>query len=160
MVDAKLVTKQNVFSGKQDGKGRWRTWSFKSRACCAAHVTKLYYILRVSRDDEALDSDRIRPATNGMKMWRWMVTRWEPIVIFPLQRVRQTIRVMQWNVSGTDVTQLPTAWTDQVKDHEQQSSNKTSDWIRLEVVLYYHLHKMSLCQNTCSRTQERMTSAI
>ena len=50
---------------------------------------------------------------------------------------------MQWNISGTDVTQLPTAWTDQVKDHEQQSSNKTSDGIRLEVVLY-HLQDVSL----------------
>ena len=84
LVDAKLVTKQNVFSGKQDEKGRWRTWSFKMRACCAAHATKLYHILSVSMDGEALDTGRTRPVTNGMKMWRWMVTRWEPIVIFRL----------------------------------------------------------------------------
>ena len=50
---------------------------------------------------------------------------------------------MQWNISGTDVTQLPTALTDQVKDHEQQCSNKTSNGIRLEVV-FYHLQDVSL----------------
>ena len=40
LVDTKLVTKQNAFSGDQDGKERWTTWSFKMRAFCAAHVTK------------------------------------------------------------------------------------------------------------------------
>ena len=33
--------------------------------------------------------------------------------------------VMKWNIPGTDVTQLLTVWTGQVKDFEQQNSNKT-----------------------------------
>ena len=40
LVDTKLVTKQNAFSGEQDGQERWRTWSFMMRAYRAAHVTK------------------------------------------------------------------------------------------------------------------------
>ena len=42
VVNTELVRKQNAFSGKQDRKERWRTWSFKMRAYCAAHVTQLY----------------------------------------------------------------------------------------------------------------------
>ena len=65
-----------------------------------------------------------------------LVTCWEPRVISRLQTVLQAILIVEWNISGTVVTQLLTAWKDQVKDYEQQSSNKTSDGIRLEVVLY------------------------
>ena len=36
LVDSKLVTKQNAFSGDQDGQERWRTWSFMMRAYRAA----------------------------------------------------------------------------------------------------------------------------
>ena len=32
---------------------------------------------------------------------------------------------LKWNIPGTDVTQLLTVWTDQVKDYKQQKSNKT-----------------------------------
>ena len=35
------------------------------------------------------------------------------------------ILVMEWNIPGSDATQLPTVWTDQVKDYKQQNSNKT-----------------------------------
>ena len=42
MVDTKLATKQNAFSGEQDGQERWRTWSFMMRAYRAAHVSKLH----------------------------------------------------------------------------------------------------------------------
>ena len=47
LVDTKLVSKQNAFSGEQDGKERWRMWSFMMRAYRAARVTKLYYFLSV-----------------------------------------------------------------------------------------------------------------
>ena len=53
LVDTKLVTKQNAFSGEQDGQERWRTWSFMMRAYRAVHVTKLYYILSEMLGDKA-----------------------------------------------------------------------------------------------------------
>ena len=117
LVDVKLVTKQNELSGKQDRKERWRTWSFKMRAFCAAHVTRLYYIPSVLMDD--------KPLRDGVNRWRWMVTCWEPRAFFRVQRALQAILVMKWNIPGTDVTQLLTVWTDQVKDYEQQNCNKT-----------------------------------
>ena len=85
LVDTKLLTKPNVFSGEHDGKERWTTWWFKMRAYCAAmaprlgelmgtastqdveirqdaltpsdaaHSTNLYYILSLLTDAEALD---------------------------------------------------------------------------------------------------------
>ena len=45
--------------------------------------------------------------------------------------------------SGSDVTQLLTAWEKQVQDYEQQSGDKISDAITLGVVLH-HLPDASL----------------
>ena len=124
LVDTKLVTKQNAFSGEQDGQERWRTGSCMMRAYCAAHETKLYCILSVLLGDKALDTGRTRPVRDGVK-WRWMVTCWEPRAFFRVQRTLQAILVMTCYIPGTDVTQLLTVWTDQVKDYKQQNSNKT-----------------------------------
>ena len=142
LVDTKLVTKQNAFSGEQDGQERWRTWSFMMRAYRAAHVTKLYYILSVLLGDKALDTGRTRPVRDGVTRWRWVVTCWEPTAFFRVQRTLQAILVMTWYISGTDVTQLLTVWTDQVKDYKHQNSNK-------------HLASAGV-----AGIQERMTSAI
>ena len=125
LVDTKPMTKQNAFSGEQDGQERWRTWSFMMRAYRAAHVTKLYYILSVLLGDKALDTGRTRPVRDGVTRWRWMVTCWETRAFFRGQRSLQAILVIKWNILGTDVTQLLTVWTDQVKDYKQQNSNKT-----------------------------------
>ena len=125
LVDTKLVTKQNAFSGEQDGQERWRTWSFRMREYCAAHVTKLYYILSVLLGEKALDTGRTRPVRDGVTRWRWMVTCWEPRGFFRMQRTLQAILVMTCHIPGTDVTQLLTIWTDQVKDYKQHNSNKT-----------------------------------
>ena len=124
LVDTKLLTKQNAFSGKQDGQERWRTWSFKMRAYCAAHVTQLYYILSVLMDDNALDTGTC-PVREGLKKWRWMATCWAPRAFFRGQRALQAILVLEWNITSTDVTQLLTLRTDEVKDYEQQKGNKT-----------------------------------
>ena len=124
-VDTKLVTKQNAFSGEQDGQERWRTWSFMMRAYRAAHVTKPYYILSVLLGGKALDTGRTRPVRDGVTRWRWMVTCWETRAFFRVQRTPQAILVVKWNIPGTDATQLLTVWTDQVKDYKQQNSNKT-----------------------------------
>ena len=35
LVDTKLLTKPNMYSGEHDGKERWATWLFKMRAYCA-----------------------------------------------------------------------------------------------------------------------------
>ena len=91
----------------------------------AAHVTKLYYILSVLLGDEALGTAKTRPVRDGVTRWRWMVTCWEPRAFFRVQRTLQAILVVTWYISGTDVTQLLTVWTDQVKDYKQQNSNKT-----------------------------------
>ena len=125
LVDTKLVTKQNAFSGEKDGQERWRTWSFMMRPYRAAHVTKLYYILSVLLGDKALDSGRTRPVRDGVTRWRWMVTCWEPRAFFRVQRTLQATLVIKFNIPGTDVTQLLTVWTDQVKDYKNQNSNKT-----------------------------------
>ena len=85
LVDTKLLTKPNVYSGEHDGNDRWTTWSSKMRAYCAAmaprlgelmgsasqqeieirqdamtlidaaHSTNLHYILSLLTDGEALD---------------------------------------------------------------------------------------------------------
>ena len=121
----KHVTKQNELSGKQDRMEQWRTWLFKMRAYCAAHVTKLYYILSGLLDDRTMDTGRIGPVRKGVKRWRWMATCWEPRASFRVHRALHVILVMEWNIPDTDATQLLTVWTDQVKDYEQQYSNKT-----------------------------------
>ena len=41
LVDTKLLTKPNVYSGNHDGKERWSLWSFKMRAYCAAMTARL-----------------------------------------------------------------------------------------------------------------------
>ena len=107
LVDRKLLTKPNVYSGEHDGKERWTTWLFKMRACCAAmaprlgelmgtastqdveirqdaltpsdaaHGTNLHYILSLLTDAAALDIAQNSPVSNGLEVWRRMVSRWE-----------------------------------------------------------------------------------
>ena len=101
LVDVKHVTKQNELSGKQDRMERWRTWSFKMRAYCAAQVTKLYYILSGLMDDKTLDTGRIGPVRNGVKRRRWMATYWELRASFRFQRALQAILVKERNIPGT-----------------------------------------------------------
>ena len=67
LIDVKQVTKQNESSGKQNRMEQWRTRSFKMRAYCAAHVTKLYYILSGLTDDRTMDTGRTGPVRNGVK---------------------------------------------------------------------------------------------
>ena len=173
LVDTKLLTKPNVYSGEQDGKERWTTWSFKMRAYCAAmaprlgelmgsarrqeleirqdamnpadaaHSTNLCYILSLLTEGEALDIVQNSPVSNGMEVWRRMVTRWEPIVPSRFRGMLQAILFPIWDIPGADVTQLLTAWEKQVQDYEQQSVDKISDAIKLGVVLH-HLPDASL----------------
>ena len=75
--------------------------------------------------DKVLDTGRTRPVRGGVTRWRWMVTCWEPKAFFRVQRTLQAILVMTCYIPGTDVTQLLTVWTDQVKNYRQQNSNKT-----------------------------------
>ena len=90
LVDTKLVTKQNAFSGQQDGQERGRTWSFMMRAYRLAHVTKLYCILSVLLGDKALDIGRTRPVRDGATRWRWMVTCWETRAFFRVRRCKRS----------------------------------------------------------------------
>ena len=46
----------------------------------AAHSTNLYYILSLLTDGEALHIVQNSRVSNGMAVWRRMVTRWEPKV--------------------------------------------------------------------------------
>ena len=71
-------------------------------------------------DDKALDTGRTCPVRDGVKRWCW-----EPRAFCRVQRTLQAILVMTWYIPGTDVTQLLTVWTDQVKDYKQQNSNIT-----------------------------------
>ena len=105
LVDTKLLTKPNVYSGEHDGKERWTTWSFKMRAYCAsvvprlfelmgtastkdvetrqdalAHITNLHYILSLLTDADSLDIVQNSPVSKGLEVRRRMVTRWEPKV--------------------------------------------------------------------------------
>ena len=125
LVDVRHVTKKNEVSGKQDRMEQWRTMSFKMQAYCAAQITKLYYILSGLMDDRTIDTGRSGLVRNGVKRWRWMETCREPRASFRVQRMLQAILVMEWNIPDTDATQLLTVWVDQVKDYEQQYSNKT-----------------------------------
>ena len=120
LVDVKHVTKQNELSRRQDRMEQWRTWSFKMRAYRAARVTKLYYILSGLMDDRTMDTGRTGPVRNGVKRWRWMVACWEPRAFCRAQRAQQAILVMEWNITDT-----ADSLADQVKDCEQQYSNKT-----------------------------------
>ena len=125
-----------------DRKERWRTWSFNMGACCVAYVTKLCNMVNEWMDDEALDTGRTCPVRDGVKRWRSMVTCWEPRAFDRCPKALQAILVMKWNIPRNDVTQLVTVWIDQVKDCEQQRSNKT------------------LAGSGAAGMQERMTIAI
>ena len=102
------ATESHMYSGEHDGKERRATWLFNVRAYCAAmaprlgelmgtasaqdveirqdamtpndtaHKTNLCYILSLLTDGEALDIVQNSPASNGMELWRRIVTRWEP----------------------------------------------------------------------------------
>ena len=49
LVDTKLLTKPNVYSGEQGGKERWATWPFKTRAYCAAMAPTLGELMGSAR---------------------------------------------------------------------------------------------------------------
>ena len=49
----------------------------------------------------------------------------------------QAILFPQWDIPGSDVTQLLTAWEKQVQDHKQQSGDKISGATKLGVVLHH-----------------------
>ena len=78
-----------------------------------------------------------------MEVWRRMVSRWEPNVPSRFRGMLQAILFPKWDIPGSDVTQLLTAWEKQVQDYEQQSGDKVSDAIKLGVVLH-HLPDTSL----------------
>ena len=110
----------------------------------AAHSTNLYYILSLLlTDTEALDIVQNSLVSKGMEVWRRMVARWEPKVPSRFRGMRQAILFPKWDIPGSDVTQLVTAWENQVQDYEQQSGDKISDAIKLGVVLH-HLPDTSL----------------
>ena len=178
LVDTKLLTKPNVYSGEHDGKERWTTWSFKMRVYCAAmaprlgelmgtastqdveirqdaltpsdaaHSTNLYYILSLLTDAEALDIVQNSPVSYGLEVWRRMVSRWEPKVPSRFRGMLQAILFPKWDIPGSDVTQLLTAWEKQVQDYEQQSGDKISDATNWE--LCCTTCQMPLCVNICS----------
>ena len=103
----------------------------------AAHSTKLYYILSLLTDGEALDIVQNCLVSNGLEVWRRMVPRWEPKVPSRFRGMLQAILFPRWDIPGSDVTQLLTAWEKQVQDYEQQSGDKISDAIKLGVVLHH-----------------------
>ena len=149
LVDTKLLTKPNAYSAEHDGKERWTTWSFKMRAHCAAraprlgelmgtasaqdveirqdalapsdaaHSTNLHFILSLLTDAEALNIVQNSPVSNGLEVWRRMVTRWEPKVPSSFRGMLQAILFPKWDIPGSDVTQLSTAWEKQAQDYEQ-----------------------------------------
>ena len=105
--------------------------------------TNLHYILSLLTDAEAPDIVQNSPVSNGLEVWRRMVTRWEPTVPSRFRRMLQAIMFPTWDIPGSDVTQLLTAWEKQTQDCEQQSGDKISDAIKLGVVLH-HLPDASL----------------
>ena len=165
-VDAKLFTMPNMYSGEHDGKKRWATWSFKMRAYCAAMAPRLGELLGSASQQEieirqvamipsdaahstnltageALDIVHNSLLSNGVEVWRRMVSRWEPQVPSRFRGMLQAILFPKWDILGSDVTQLLTAWEKQVQDYERQSGDKISDAIKLGVVLH-HLPDASL----------------
>ena len=189
LVDTRLLTKPNVYSGEHDGKERWSTWSFKMKAYCAAmsprlgelmlsasrqdqdirqdemtpndgaHSTNLYYILSLLTDGEALDIVQNSPTNNGMEVWRRMVSRWEPRVPSRFRGMLQAVLFPKWDIPGADVTQLLTAWEKQVQDYEQQSGDDISDAIKLGVVLH-HLPDASLREHLLLNSQSYSTYTL
>ena len=51
----------------------------------------------------------------------------------------QAILFPKWDIPGSDVTHLLTAWEKQVQDYEQQSGDKISDAIKLGSLARYLL---------------------
>ena len=58
------------------------------------------------------------------------------VSLFRFRGMLQAILFPKWNIPGTDVTQLITAWEKQVQDGEKQSGDIISDAIKLGVVLH------------------------
>ena len=126
LVDTKLLTKPNVYSGEHEGEERWTTWSFEMRAYCAAmasrlgelmgtasaqdveirqdalapsdaaHSTNPHYILSLLTDAEALNIVQNSPVSSGLEVWRRMVTRWEPKVTSRFRGMLQAILFPKW----------------------------------------------------------------
>ena len=189
LADTKLLTKPHGYSGEHDGKERWTTWSFKMRAYCAAmaprlgelmgtgsaqdveirqdaltpsdaaHSTNLYHILSLLTDAEALDIVQNSPLSNGLEVWRRMVTRWEPKVPARFRGMLQAIPFPEWDIPGSDVTQLSAAWEKQAQDYEQQSGDKISGAIKLGVVLH-HLPDASLREHLLLNSRVYDTYAL
>ena len=72
----------------------------------AAHSTNLNYILSLLTDGEALDIVQNSPVSNGLEVWRRMVTRWEPKVPSRFRWMLQAILFPKWDIPDWDVTQL------------------------------------------------------
>ena len=109
----------------------------------AAHSTNLYCVLSLLTDADALDIVQNSPVSNGLEVWRRMVSRWEPKVPSRFRGMLQAILFPKWVIPGSDVTHVLTTWEEQVQDYEQQSGDKISDAIKLGVVLH-HLPNASL----------------
>ena len=92
-------------------------------------------------------------------MWRRMVARWEPKVPSRFRGMLQAILFPKWDIPGSDVTQLLTAWEKQVQDYEQQSGDKISDAIKLGVVLH-HLPDTSLREHLLLNSRVYDTYAL
>ena len=71
----------------------------------------------------------------------------------------QAILFPKWDIPGSDVTQLLTAWEKQVQDYEQQSGDKLSDAIKLGVVLH-HLPDASLREHLLLKLRVYDTYAL
>ena len=125
----------------------------------AAHSTNLYYILSLLTDAEALDIVQNSPVSNGLEVWRGIVARWEPKVPSRFRGMLQAILFSKWDIPGSDVTQLLTAWEKQVQDYEQQSGDKIPDAIKLGVVLH-HLPDTSLREHLLLNSRVYDTYAL
>ena len=165
-------------SGEHEGKERWTTWSFKMSAYCAAmaprlgellgtsstqdveirqdaltpsdaaHSTNLYYILSLLTDAEALNIVQNSLVSNGLEVWRRTVTRWEPKVPSRFRGMLQAIFVPQWDIPGSDVTPLLTAWKSKYKTSNSRVATRSqmqSNW-----ELCYIPCQMPLCVHICS----------
>ena len=65
----------------------------------APRSTNLYYTLSLLTDEEALQNS---PVSNGMEVWRRMVTRWQPKVLSKFRGMLQAI-FPRWDIPGPDV---------------------------------------------------------
>ena len=110
----------------------------------AAHSTNLYYILSLLTDAEALDIVQKQLCEQwgwrcGVEWWLAGNRKYHP----GYEECCKRSRFQKWDIPGSDVTQLLTAWEKQVQDYEQQSGDKIPDAIKLGVVLH-HLPDTSL----------------